>query len=187
MTGKRIGLTTVLCLAVFGLAEMARGDLDSGPTVGEVVPKLKVTMVTGDQAGQEVDATEVRGERPTVYLFVPADRFDRSVAGYLKKIDEALGKEGKESGAVVIWYSDTPEATRDYLARVQMSLKFAHSAVGVFPSLATPPDGWVLHQRAVMTAVVVRGRKVRAKFGYGSVNATVASEVVDALEKALAE
>ncbi len=187
MCGKRIRLLAVLCIAVIGLSETVRGELDSGPTVGEAVPKLKVTMVTGDQAGQEVDATEVRGDKPTVYVFVPEDRFDRSIARYLKTLDEALGKEGKESAAVAIWYSDTPEKTREYLARVQMSLKFAQTSVGVHPSLATPPDGWVLHQRAVVTAVVVRGKKVRAKFGYGSVNETVVPEVVEALKKALAE
>jgi hypothetical protein len=187
MSGKRIQLVTAICLAVFGLADAARGDLDSGPAVGEAVPKLKVTMVTGDQAGQEADVAEIRGDKPTIFLFVPAERFDRPTARFLKKLDEALGKEGKESAGVAVWLSETPEKSRDYLPRAQMSLQFMHTALGVFPSQTMPPDGWVIHDRAAVTAVVVRGKKVKARFGYGSVNETVVPEVVEALKKALAE
>lgn len=188
MSGKRLRLAVVLSGLVFwGAASPARAELDSGPAVGAAVPPLKATMVTGEQAGQELDAAELRGEKPTIYLFVPADRFDRPTARFLKKLDEALGKAGKDAAGVAIWLSNTPDATKEYLPRAQMSVKFEHTSLGVYPSQATPPEGWVIHERAVVTAIVVRGKKVQARFGYGSVNETVVPEVVEALKKALAE
>lgn len=187
MFRTRIWLAVVLSGTLCGLAETVRGDLVSGPAVGDAVPKLKVTMVTGDRAGQEVELAEVRGDKPTVYLFVPADRFDRPTARFLKKLDEAIGKEGQESAAAAVWLSATPEQTREYLPKAQMSLQFQQTSLGVFPSQAMPPEGWLIHERAVVTAVVVRGGKVKARFGWGSVNETVAPEVMEALKKALAE
>jgi hypothetical protein len=77
---RRFMRMTIGAALLIGVAvSSVRADVNSGPTVGERPPALKVLALTGDEEYQELDYREERKEKPTVYVFVRADRFDRPV------------------------------------------------------------------------------------------------------------
>lgn len=174
------------CLAWLLLAvTTAWGDVASGPAAGSDIKALTVTAVTGDFAGKKVDYAADRGDKPTVYVFIPLERFDRPVGRFLKKLDESVkGLEGKTT-IVAVFLTDDLDATTTRLKAVQNSLQLGATALAVYPSLKELPDGWGINTDASVTAVVAAGKKVTANFAYNSVNETVVPEVLKEIEKSL--
>jgi hypothetical protein len=172
-------------LAVCFGAAVARADVESGPAAGEKAAALRVMAVTGDHENKELDYVAERKDKPTVYVFIAADKWDRPVARYLRTLDEKLGKLGGESRAVAVWLTDDANQSKAYLPKAQKSLKLEQTALTVFPGDKSGPDGWGVNPDASVTAVVVQRGKVAASFGYRSVNDTVVPEVEAALKKAL--
>jgi len=172
-------------LAVLLNTATARADVESGPAKGEKASALKVMAVTGDQENKELDYAAQRKDKPTIYVFILADKWDRPVARYLKTLDEKLGKLGGESRVVAVWLTDDANQSKEYLPKAQKALKLEQTALTVFPGDKAGPDGWGVNPDASLTAVVVQHGKVAASFGYRSVNDTVVPEVETALKKAL--
>src|SRR5438105_3163238 len=77
-------------------------DVQSGPDKGAKVPALKVFDATGDNKGKELDLMAERKDKTTIYVFVAADKWDRPMARFLKKLDEAVQKEGEEAAVVAV-------------------------------------------------------------------------------------
>lgn len=158
----------------------------SAPEDGAKVGPLKVAVCTGERAGQEVDVVADRGDRPTVFVFVRADTWDRPAARYLRTIDEALVK-GAEKAAnasvVAIWLTDELEKSKQYLPVAQQSLQLEKTTWAVYPGDPAGPNGWSISSDSHVTTVVVRAGKVVASFNYISLNETDVPEVVKALQK----
>ncbi len=176
-----LGVTVMLSLVV----SVARADIESGPNVGTAVTTLKVFAATGDHAGKEIDFAMERGAKPTVYVFIPYDRFDRPLARLLKTLEKSVIEAGHDATVVTVFLADDPAAAKDRLPRVQMSLQFTSNPLVIFPSMKQGPEGWQVNTDAQVTALVVKDSKVAAKFGYRSANETVAPEIVDALKKVI--
>jgi hypothetical protein len=157
--------------------------VESGPEAGAAVPALKVYDVTGPHADKELDYVADRKDRPTVYLFVVADKWDRPVARFLKKFDGELPKQA-DARAVAVWLTDDPDATKRYLPLAQQSLQLKETALTCYPVAKKTPDGWGLNLEAGLTAVVVNKRKVAASFGLRSATEADVAGVIKALEKA---
>ena len=73
-------------------AVSARADVSSGPAVGTEVTELTVYSVTGDVQNEEVDFVAHREGKPTLYCFVPADKWNRPTARLLKSLDGRIGE-----------------------------------------------------------------------------------------------
>lgn len=167
--------------ALLGRAAIADSDLISGPEPGKSLPALKVLDVTGPQKDKELDYVAERKDRPTVYLFLR--EFDRPIARFMKLLDTALVEDGGERMSVAVWIHGELEKNKEYLPRVQMSLKMEKTAMTTFRGDPTVP-GWELHGDARVTVLVAAKGKVAARFGYVSVNDTLVREVRQALTKA---
>lgn len=165
--------------------QVAHADVDSGPKVGTEVSALKVFAVTGDQAGNEVDYAAERAAKPTVYVFVPHERFDRPIARFLKELEKSVKEVGNDAQMVTVFLTDDADKTKAYLPKAQMSLQFTSNPLVVYPSAKMSPEGWAVNTDAHVTAIVVQSGKVAATFGYRSVNETVVPEVAGALKKAI--
>ena len=79
-------IQSALIATIIFVTSVARADIESGPNVGTAVTALKVFAATGDHAGKELDFAADRGAKPTVYVFIPYDRFDRPLARLLKTL-----------------------------------------------------------------------------------------------------
>src|SRR6266849_10653574 len=94
-------------------------DVPSGPDQNKKVPPLKVFDATGANKDKEVDYAAERKEKPTIYIFIQADKWDRPMARFLRELDEALQKEDEDSSLVAVWLTDNPEKIKEYLPVAQ--------------------------------------------------------------------
>lgn len=160
-------------------------DVDSGPEIGKQVPALKVFDATGSQQNKELDYAAERKDKPTLYVFIQADKWDRPMARFLKKLDENLLNESEEAYIVATWLTDDVDKTKEYLPRAQQSLKFQNAALTCFPGEKTGPKDWGINSDAHLTAVVACKGRVMKKFGFQSINETDAPTVREALNKGI--
>jgi hypothetical protein len=177
-----------LCVAIgFLVAAPAAADegVQSGPGVGKKVPALKVFAVTGEQENKELDYAAERKNRPTVYVFIQADKWSRPTARFLKTLEKQVKKDSEDVYVVAVWLTDKPDETKQYLPRAQQSLQFEATALTFFKGEKAGPKGWHVNGDAHVTTVVANQGKVVASFGYLSHNETDAAKVRAALKKAL--
>ena len=175
---------TILCLALLTAEAAARAqDVVSGPGKGEKVPALKVFDATGENADKEVDYAAERKDKPTVYLFVRADRFDRPMNRFMKALDGAVKKDFPDTYVVAVWLTDDVAKTKNLLPRVQQSVNYEATAPTCYTGGAEGPKGWNVNTDAHLTAVLANKGKVAATFGYRSLNETDVPAVRDAVKK----
>src|SRR6266404_2792185 len=127
-------------------------DISSGPYQGKKVPPLKVFDATGPNKDKEVDYAAERKDKPTIYIFIQADKWDRPMARFLRKLDEALQKEEEDSSLVAVWLTENPEKTKEYLPVAQQSLKFQRTVLACFTGEKAGPKDWNINGDAHLTA-----------------------------------
>ncbi|MDX2038739.1 MAG: hypothetical protein SFX72_18985 [Isosphaeraceae bacterium] len=183
---SRISFAVALCAGLTAFGGWARAQSPSGPEPGAAVPALKVVVGAGERAGEAADLAKERAEKPTVYLFVRADKWDRPMARYLRVLDQKLaqGVAGAEEAQVVItWLTDDVDKAKNYLPLAQQSLKFERSTLSVFPGARTGPDGWMINDAAYLTSVVAKKGKVVERFGFVNVGESDVEAALAALAK----
>lgn len=163
------------------LTSLVFADVPSGPPVGQPVKPFSVESVVGESAGQSVNFTESRTRKPTIYAFVPQEKWSRPCARFLKKLDQEIAAIS-EAHVVAIWLTSDQTATREYLPRAQQSLKFERTTLAVFPDGSGGPAEWGINTDADISIVVVKDDQVVTTFGFVSVNETVVESVVKTLQ-----
>jgi hypothetical protein len=180
----RTAAVSIALAATVVLAAPARPqDMQSGPPKGKEVPALKVFDATGPHMGKEVDYASERKGKPTIYVLIQADKWDRPMARFLKELEKDVQKEGADAAIVAVWLTEDADKTKDYLPRAQQSLQFQRVTLTCYAGVAGP-KGWDVNADAHLTAVVVAKGRVATTFGYQSINETNAPEVCEALRKA---
>ena len=162
---------------------LALADVTSGPKEGEKAAALPVFAVSGDPKEKDVDYVATRKDKPTVYVFVNQEKWDRPMFRFVKKLDELLPEVNEAAAPVAVWLTEKPDDAKEYLPKI--SSYFKGTPLTVFTGEKVGPKDWGINQDAHVTAVVVNQGKVVASFGYQSVNETDADAVRDALKKAL--
>src|SRR5262245_11963446 len=174
----------VLALMLAGPARAQ--DVTSGPDKGAKVPALKVYDATGEHKEKTVDYAADRKEKPTVYLLLQADKFDRPMARFMKALDGKAAKDFKDVYLVAVWLTSDEEKTKEYLPKAAMSVSFETTALTSFKGTAGP-KGWGVNEDAHLTVVVANNGKWAGTFAYKSVNETDVKGVLAALKKATAK
>jgi hypothetical protein len=174
------------CGMVLSSAVAHAQDVASGPDKQKPVPALKVFDGTGTHMGKEADYAAERGKKPTVYLFIWADKWDRPMARFFRDLDQAAFKQGGEAAIVAVWVGGEAEKNKTYLAIAQGALKLQASTLTAYTSDARGPNDWAINPDAHLTVVVAGDGKVTETFGYRSVNETEAPRVAEALKHAAA-
>jgi hypothetical protein len=175
-------------LACLGLVVLltpgARAD-ESGPKAGEKVEPLKAFGLIGPVENKEADFAAERKDAPTVYLFVQSEHFGRPMARFIKVLDTELGKGDEKAAAVAVWLGDKDsiEKNKEYLPRVQMSIKLEKTAIAVLGE-KSGPNGWGINPDTHLTVVVAHKGKVVKSFALTSVNETDVRPVLAELKKA---
>lgn len=175
----------VIALLVLAYPVVA-DDIASGPKKGEKVPPLTVTDVTGPNKGKEVDIVKARGDKPTLYLMLWADKFTRPMNQYMKTLDQKVGGDYRDVAVVAVWLTEDADKAAQFIPRVQMSVKYSDTtALTYCKTDSNGPNNWGLNSDAHMTAVLVNKGKVAATFAYASVNDTDVPKVMEAVKKAV--
>ena len=124
------------------LVSSVRGqEVTSGPESGVKVPALKVFDATGPHKDKDVDYAAERKDKPTIFVFIQADKWDRPMARFLRKMDEVVQKE-KDVSVVAVWLTEDPDKTKTYLPLAQKSLQFGATALTCFTGEKTGPKDW---------------------------------------------
>jgi hypothetical protein len=163
------------------LAARLHAAPDSGPSAGSKLAALKATAAYGDDAGKEIDLTEKRKDKPTVFVFVRADKWDRPMYRFLRTLDEIVKKERDDMRVIAVWVSDDPDKSKEYLQRAEATLKMMEQTTFAYVGKEGPKD-WNINSDAHLTAVVVEKGKVGASLGFTSVNETDAKDVLKKFE-----
>jgi hypothetical protein len=175
-----VGFTLLLTV----LAGSGRGqDIVSGPARDAKVPALKVYDATGEHKDKEVDYAAQRKDKPTVYLFIDAEKFDRPMNRFMKTLDGAVKKDFGDAYLVAVWLTADADKTKALLPRVQESVRYEATALTLFADKAGPKD-WNVNADAHLTVIVANKGVVRATFGYRSVNETDVPAVKEKLAEA---
>ena len=175
----------LLCIpALLVVALVARADVSSGPKAGEKVEDFKAFGAVGLFEGKEGSYVAERKDDPTVYVFVQHEHWGRPMARMLKTLDPDVPTANDKARVVAVWLSEKPADLKDHLPKVQMSLQFQNTSLGVFEGEKTGPNNWGINTDAHCTIVVTRGGKVVESIALQSVNETDAKKVVEALKKA---
>ena len=181
----RCAVLLALSLALSAAPARAQ-DVSSGPEKGAKVPELKVFDATGSHKDKDVDYAGERKDKPTVYLFVNAEKFDRPMNRFMKTLDGVVKKDFEGAYVVAVWLTGDADKTKEYLPKVQQSVSYEVTALTLFADKdKTGPKGWGINSDAHLTAVVVNKGKVAATFAYQSINETDVPKVKEALEKAI--
>lgn len=175
-------LTTFLGLLAFLATSSVWADVQSGLTADSKVPALKVVAATGDQAGQEADFAAQRKDKPTIYIFVPSDKFDRPMARFIKTVDQTLASQRNDVQIIAVWLPDDVAQSKEYLPRAQNSLNLSQTVLAVHPGGKGGAGDWGINPDAHITVVVAEGGKVSASFGFISVNETNAPAIIEKLK-----
>jgi hypothetical protein len=175
-------LGTSLLLSLVFVPGTLQAQVESGPPAGSNVPVLKVVAATGDTAGKEVDYATERKERPTLFVFVRAEHWDRPMARFLRALDQALAKHRKDVHVIAVWLTDDAAKAKEYLPKAQEALQLSQTTFAVYAGDKGGPAGWGINADAHLTAVVAQERTVRASFGFRSVNETDAPSVLKKLK-----
>jgi hypothetical protein len=173
---------TSLMLAAVALSGTLRAQTDSGPGSGSKIEPLKVAAVTGDDAGKELDFAAKRGTKPTMFVFIQADKWDRPVARFLVTLDKELNKDRQDVAVIAVWLTDDVEKSKEYLPRAQQSMNLSQTTLAVYPGDTSGPPGWSINGGAHLTAVVADEGRVVASFGFRSLNETNVPAVLEKLK-----
>ena len=172
-----------LVIAIVLSSSPVWADVVSGPGEGNDVEKFKVAVVAGESSGKELDFVTERKEKPTVFVFVLADKFSRPMTRFIKVLDDKLKAERTDVDIVAIWLTDDAAKSKDYLPKAFGSLKTERTAWSVFAGEKTGPNNWGINPDADITVVVSDGAKAKFSKGYRSINETEVPKVFESLPK----
>lgn len=172
-----------ICGMLGSVLTLAAQDIASGPEKASAVPALQVYDATGPEKGKEVDYAKLRQEKTTLYVFIQADKWDRPMARFLRKLDESLPEKDQAGQVVAVWLTENVDKTKEYLPRAQESLKLQAAALTCFPGEPAGPKDWHINADAHLTVVAAQKGKVVGTLGYRSINETAVPEVLNLLKK----
>jgi hypothetical protein len=183
--------TVLAVCAAFAFTPAAGAADESGPKAGEKVPALKAFGVVGTVEGKEADFAKERKDAPTVYVFVQAMEGGIPVGGrpaarFMKVLDEKIADASKDAAIVAVWLGEKAfDKHKEYLPKINMSLKFEKTSLAAFDGEKSGPNNWGVNADVHLTVVVVNKGKVAKSFAFTSVNETDVKPVVEELKKAL--
>lgn len=137
-------------------------DIVAGPELNKPIPSLKTLQIVGDHADKEIDWKETAQTKSTLIVFVRSDKWERPVARVLKQLDDALiaaRKDLPDAHIGIVWVSKDAEKAKDYLPKVQQSIKLQASSWNHFNGEVYDATGWQLSGDGALNIVLVKGNK----------------------------
>lgn len=158
-------------IAVSMLSAMLLTVASGAALAADAVPALEAVVCVGEGIGQKVDLVKSRGAKPTVYMFLQKEHWDRPTARLLRELDLQIRDKLTEGGIVAVWLTDEPvEGLQEHLPRVQQSIKLSMTTYAVWPGNAFGPADWGLTRDDHVTIVSAKDGKVIRRHTFRSTN-----------------
>ena len=134
----------------------------SGPQPGEKLPGLKVRLISGEKAGQDVDIVAEAGSRPTVIVFMheltrPGFALSNAVMRY-------ASERQKDISAAYVFLGADATATEARYKRIGEQLWAPKIPRGLSMDGIEGPGSYGLNRNVSLTVVIAKNRKVSANF-----------------------
>ena len=153
-------------------------------------PSSRRTASSAAVEGKEADFAADRKDAPTIYIFVSAAEGGIPVGGrpaarFMKVLDEQVAKiDG--AAVVAVWLGDKAfEKHKEYLPRINMSLKLEKTSLAAFDGEKSGPNNWGINPDAHLTVVVANKGKVVKSFPFTTVNETDVRPVLAELKNSM--
>src|SRR5687767_10891932 len=130
----------VAVMAMVLCSVTAEAQVTSGPNKGEVQPPLKVQVLGENDVFKEQDVAKVRADKPTIYLFIQAESWDRPMFQFIRKLDGLVKNLDENTRLVAVWVTDDNDKTKDYLPKIKKY--FEENLVTYFEGGKAGPDKW---------------------------------------------
>jgi hypothetical protein len=173
----------IASLCLIAVAGLALAEVTSGPKVGDKLEDFKVAGIVGLLENKEGSYIAERKDEPTVYAFVQGEHFGRPMARFLKVLDGKVKEANDKSVVAAVWLTEKPDMIKEYLPKVNMSLSFVNTSLGVFTGEKSGPNNWGVNVDAHITVVVAFKGKAAATLAFQSVNETDVEKVIAELKK----
>ena len=141
-TGNTFPFSLALLLLV---GSGVSAQVESGPLAGSEAKPVKAVALVKDEADKEKDFVAERAGKPTVFLFVQADKFDRPVVRFMRTLDQDLVKNREDVHVVAVWLTDDVDMSKKYVPRVRVAEARADYLLSFSRREERP--GWLGHQR----------------------------------------
>lgn len=168
-----------MLLLIVAAALVAVGP-ESGPPKGAKLPKLKV-VVAQEALREAEDLAEKRKDKPTIFVFIPKENWERPTARFLRAVDEQL-EHVHQGKLVVVWIAENSvEENAEYLRKVSNSLMTSRTTWTVFHGEAGELGDWEINPDTNATVVVASEGKVLKSVGFRQVNEGDAKDFIKLL------
>lgn len=161
-------------------------EIVAGPELNKPVPSLKTFQVVGTNADKEIDWKDINQNKPTLLVFVRSDKWDRPVARVLKQLDDsiiAISKDVPDAHMGIIWVSKDSEKAREYLPKVQQSIKLQASSWNHFNGEVYDAAGWQLSGDGALNIVLVKDNKAMWGRAFSTMQESIARQTVHELKR----
>lgn len=166
-------------LAVFLLVAMLPTIAGGLVRAADAVPGLEAIVCVGEGEGQKVDLVKTRGAKPTVYMFLQKEHWDRPTARLLRELDLQIRDKLTDGAIVAVWLTDEPvQGLQEHLPRVQQSIRLSMTTYAVWPGNAFGPPVWGLTRDDHVTIVATKDGKVIRRHTFRSTNEGDAAKVL---------
>ncbi len=168
-----VGVSCAVVLLAFSKITIGAGRAE------EPVPALEAIVCVGENVGQKVELAKSRKAKPSLYLFIQKEHWDRPTARLLRELDRKVREELTDGGLVAVWLTDEPAATlQEHLPKVQQSIQLSMTTYVVWPGNAFGPPDWNLTRDEHVTIVTAKDGKIIRKHTFRSTNEGDAPKVL---------
>jgi hypothetical protein len=137
-------------------------EIFSGPQPGEKVPPLKVRVVIGDNAGEDVDIVSDAKGKPIFLIFM--NEWNEQVAELMRVITlYAEQREKPELATAVVWLTSDPNDLEAKLKRARPHMP-RNTPVGISLDGPEGPGAYGLNRHVQMTILIVDSNVVTSNF-----------------------
>ena len=137
-------------------------EIFSGPQPGEKVPPLKVRVVIGDNAGEDVDIVSDAKGKPIFLIFM--NEWNEQVAELMRVITLYAEQRGKpELVKAVVWLTSDPSDLETRLKRARPHMPKT-TPVGVSLAGSEGPGAYGLNRHVQMTILITNNDVVTSNF-----------------------
>ncbi|MEI7922014.1 MAG: hypothetical protein WCJ40_08905 [Planctomycetota bacterium] len=177
-TRIQIHALMILSLALI-TAALPGQESTTGTPVGKPIPKLETVVCVGENEGQKQELTAKRLGKPTIYVFIQAEHWDRPLARLLRELDQKTKEHLTDGTVVAVWLSNQEvDRFREHLPRVQQSLKLAMTTYTVRPGDPFGPPAWSINRDDHVTVITVKDAKTLGRHSFKSTNEGDAARIL---------
>lgn len=165
-TVERVAIATLFLTSFILTFDFSKTKADEKP-----IQALKSIVCVGEKQGETVELARSRQNKPTIYVFIQDEFWDRPIARLLRELDTQVRQNVTDGTIVAVWLSNNEaDRLREHLPRVQQSIKLSMTTYTVWPGDPFGPPEWAINRDDHITVITAKDGKVLGRHAFKSTN-----------------